>query len=87
MRTRRLTALLAFTGLAVSIWVVDVNLTSVFAQANPAAQQQGRKTRELLVGHRHVKAPAEQESCACGVRYFPPKSAVSTSKSLQDADY
>ena len=38
MRTRRFTALLAFTGLAAFIWVADVNLTSVFAQGNPTPQ-------------------------------------------------
>jgi hypothetical protein len=46
MRARRFTALLTFAILAVSIWVVDVTLTGVFAQGNPTpqgntAQQQG----------------------------------------------
>jgi len=43
MRARRFTALLTFAVLAPSIWVVDVNLSDVFAQGNPpqgnAAQQ------------------------------------------------
>ena len=39
MRARRFTALLTFAVLAASIWFVDVNLTGVFAQGNPAAQQ------------------------------------------------
>src|SRR6187549_3211411 len=38
MNIRRYTALLTFAVLAVSIWVVDVHLNSVFAQAPAAAQ-------------------------------------------------
>jgi hypothetical protein len=39
MKTRRFTAVFGFAVLAVSIWLVDVNLTGVLAQGNPPAQQ------------------------------------------------
>src|SRR5678815_949321 len=38
MKTRRFTAVFGFAVLAVSIWLVDVNLTGVLAQGNPPAQ-------------------------------------------------
>jgi hypothetical protein len=39
MTTRRVTALLTFAVLTVSIWIVDTHLTGVLAQGNVAAQQ------------------------------------------------
>ena len=63
MRIRRFTALLIFAVLTVSIWVVDVHLTGVFAQGAPPAQQQGNTAQQ---GAPAGQAPGRQGAAPVG---------------------